>query len=457
MRLPDWVVGRITEPVWDLYEGSVRLRTFRQLARSQFDAPEALASRRQQRLGALVRHAADQSPFHARRLRAAGIDPSGVRDIADLRELPLLTKADIRGEIGDILARNHRREELVPAKTGGSTGTALHVYCDRRGVELRSGAALLADTWSGWRLGQPMGAVWGNPPEPRSLRNRLRRACKDRILYLDTMRLDEAAVRGFVADWRRLRPGLLYGHAHSLYLLAGMLEEMGKEMGEPLRPQGIVATSMMLLQPEREVIERVFARPVTNRYGCEEVSLIACECERHAGLHLNAEHAAVELLRDDGSPCSPGEDGRIVVTEFVNLGMPMLRYEVGDRGVLHDRPCACGRPYPLLRSVTGRTADFLVAADGSRVAGISLIENTLTRYPGIAQLQVVQETVGRVELNVVRAEGWNEEVAAALTRVFSDSLGGAEVVLQFVATIPREANGKYRFSICRVPGVRSGA
>ncbi len=457
MRLPDRIVGSIAEPVWDLYEGSVRLRTYRQLARDQFDAPEALAQRRQQRLGALVRHAVAHSPFYASRLQAAGIDPRGVRDITDLRELPLLTKADIRGGIDGILAGNHRREDLVPAKTGGSTGTALHVFCDRRGVERRSGAALLADTWSGWRLGQPMGAVWGNPPRPASLRNRLRLACKDRILYLDTMRLDEAAVREFIAGWRRLRPGLLYGHAHSLYLLAGMVEEMGQEMGEPLRPQGIVATSMMLLQPEREVIERVFARAVTNRYGCEEVSLIACECERHAGLHLNAEHAAVELLRDDGSPCAPGEDGRIVVTEFVNLGMPMLRYEVGDRGVFHDRPCPCGRPYPLLRSVTGRTADFLVAADGSRVAGISLIENTLTRYAGIAQLQVVQEVVGRVELNVVRAAGWDDEVAAALTGVFRDSLGGAEVVLHFVGTIPREPNGKYRFSICKVPGVRSGA
>ncbi len=453
MRLPDWVVGRLAEPVWDLYEGSVRLRTYRRLARDQFDAPEALERRRRERLGELVRHAAAPSPFHARRLRDAGIDPRGVRDIADLRGLPLLTKADIRGDLDDILAADHRREDLVPAKTGGSTGTALHVYCDRRGVERRNGAALLADTWSGWRLGQPMGAVWGNPPAPRTLRNRLRLACKDRIVYLDTMRLDEASVREFAAGWRRLRPGLLYGHAHSLYLLAGMLEEMG----ERLRPDGIVATSMMLLQPEREVIERVFARPVTNRYGCEEVSLIACECERHAGLHLNAEHAAVELLRDDGSPCSPGEDGRIVVTEFVNLGMPMLRYEVGDRGVLHDRPCPCGRPSPLLRTVTGRTADFLVAADGSRVAGISLIENTLTRYPGIGQLQVVQEVVGRVELYVVRATGWDEAVAAALTGVFRDSLGGAEVALRFVDTIPREPNGKYRFSICRVPGVRSGA
>ncbi len=454
MRLPDWMVGRLFEPVWDFYEGSVRLRTYRQLMRNQFDAPEALEARRQKRLNALVRHAAATSPFHRRRLEAAGIDPTRVRSISNLRDLPLLTKVDIRGHLEGILSATHGREDLLPAKTGGSTGTALQVYCDRRGVELREGAALLADTWSGWRLGQPTAAVWGNPPRPVTLRNRLRLALKDRIIFLDTMCLDERAVREFAAAWRRLRPGLLFGHAHSLYLLAGMLEEMD----EVLRPRGIVASSMMLLQPEREVIERVFALPVTNRYGCEEVSLIACECERHAGLHINAEHVVVEVLRDDGSPCAPGEDGRIVVTELVNLGMPMLRYEVGDRGVLHDRLCPCGRPHPLLRTVTGRTADFLVAADGSRVAGISLIENTLTRYSGIAQLQIVQEEVGRVDLNVVPAAGWEAAVADALVRVMRESLGGElSVVLHICDTIPPEPNGKYRFSICRVPGVRTGA
>ncbi len=453
MRVPDWVVGRLTEPAWDLYERSVRLRTYRELARRQFDPPEALAARREVRLRALVRHAAAASPFHRRRLQAAGCDPERVRSIEDLRRLPLLTKADVREHLDGILARTHRREDLVPAKTGGSTGVALSVYCDRRCAQLRQGAALLADTWSGWRLGQAVAAVWGNPPRPQSFRNHVRSAFKERFLYLDTMRLNEETVREFVAGWRRLRPGLLFGHAHSLYLLAAMLEEMGEE----LRPAGIVGSSMMLLRPEREVIERVFARRMINRYGCEEVSLIACECERREGLHVNAEHLEVEVLRDDGTPCGPAEDGRIVVTEFVNFGMPMLRYEVGDRGAWHGRPCPCGRPSPLLRAVTGRMADFLVAADGSRVAGISLIENTLTRYPGIAQLQVVQEELGRIELRVVRAAGWTEEVAAALLRVFREALGGDPVVaIRFQDAIPPEPNGKYRFSICRVAGVRTG-
>lgn len=121
--------------------------------------------------------------------------------------------------------------------------------------------------------------------------------------------------------------------------------------------------------------------------------------------------------------------------------------------MMHDAPCTCGRPHPLLRAVTGRVADFLIAADGSRVAGISLIENTLTRYRGIGQLQVVQEEISRLVVNLVRAEGWREETADALAKSFRSALGEDLVVeLRFVDSIPREPNGKYRFSICRVGG-----
>jgi len=454
LRIPDPVVAAICEPVWDLYEGSVRLRTFRALRDRQFDSPDRLAERRRQRLRAIVGHAAVACPFYRERFAAAGIDPGQVADISDLAALPPLTKAEVRERIDDLVAEDHAPADLVDARTGGSTGTSLLVRCDRRGVQMRAGAALLADTWSGWRPGQPVAAVWGNPHRPAGLRSRIRRWLKDRMIQLDTMRLDAASVDVFVAEWRRLRPGLLYGHAHSLFLLAEMLGAGARG----LRPSGIVATSMMLLGPERQVIESVFGVPVTNRYGCEEVSLIACECERHRGLHLNDEHAWIEVVRDDGTPCAPGEDGRILVTEFVNFGMPMLRYEVGDRGVLAAEPCPCGRPSPLLAALTGRTADFLVASDGARVAGISLIENTLTRFEGVAQMQIVQPEPMGIDVNLVVRSGFGPETEAELAAALRSALG-TEMAIRFhrVAAIPRERSGKYRFSICLLDREGSGA
>jgi phenylacetate-CoA ligase len=449
LRLPDHFVAACVEPAWDLWESrGRRLASWRRLRRLQWDPPAAVDARRRAALAAIVRHAAVTTPFYAERFAAAGLDPLAVRDIIDLARLPVLAKDDLRTRGAELFSRAVPRADLVTAKTGGSTGVSLQVWCDRDGIERRAGAALLADSWSGWRIGQPVAAVWGNPPVPRTARQRLRAWARERILFLDTMRIDAAAIDAFAAGWARLRPGLLFGHAHSLFILAEALEGRGLMP----RPRGIVATSMMLLKPEREVIERVFGVPVTNRYGCEELGLIACECERHAGMHLSAETVWVETLHADGSSCAPGEDGRLVITDLVNRGQPLIRYEVGDRGVLTTDPCPCGRGWPLLAALTGRIADFLLALDGSRVAGISLIENTLTRLPGIRQLQLVQEERGALVANLVPATGWSETVAQNLTASLRDALGAdLRVEIRLAERIAQEPSGKYRFSICRVP------
>lgn len=447
MRVPDFLVGSCFEPLWDLYEGSVRLRTLKVLRRRQWDRPEMVRARQNEALAQLARHAATTCEFHRRRFAEAGIDPQGVRTIADLAGLPILTKADIRERQEDLFSSAYAQADLVRAKTGGSTGVSLEVWCDRPGIEKRAAAALLADEWSGWRFGQSMAAIWGNPPKAMTLRNRLRCWLKDRVIYLDTMHIDEAAIDRFLAEWQRERPGMLFGHAHSLYILAENLQARGLR----LDPTGIVATSMMLIENERRVIEEVCGIPVTNRYGCEEVSLIACECEQHRGLHLNAEHVIVEFLRDDGSPCAPGEDGRIIVTELVNYGQPLIRYEVGDRGVPGDRLCPCGRGAPMMESLTGRVADFLVAEGGHRVAGISIIENTLTKFPGIRQLQIVQDARDHLLVNIVPGPEFDGEVQRQLTTMLRQILGaGLAIDLVEVPRIMPERNGKYRFTICRI-------
>ena len=91
-------------------------------------------------------------------------------------------------------------------------------------------------------------ALWGNPPVARTFKERLRRACIDRFVYLDTIDLNERSIEAFIAAWRRERPEVLFGHSHSLYMLARYLLE--KKISD-LRPQGIVSTSMMLLAHER--------------------------------------------------------------------------------------------------------------------------------------------------------------------------------------------------------------
>jgi phenylacetate-CoA ligase len=282
----------------------------------------------------------------------------------------------------------------------------------------------------------------------RSLKHRVRALLHDRFLYLDTINLNEHTIEDFIASWRREQPEVLFGHSHSLYIFARyVLDQRIKD----LRPKGIISTSMMLLATERATIEQAFGCAVTDRYGCEEVGLIASECEQHAGMHLNIEHQYIEFLRPDGTSAASGEEGAVVVTDLLNRGMPFIRYRVEDVGVPSERQCPCGRGLPLMERITGRVADYLKRRDGSLVAGVSLIERTLTAIPGIEQMQIVQPTREDIILNVVRAADYNIESERALLEELRGVFGpGINFRAEYLERIPQERSGKYRFSICRV-------
>jgi phenylacetate-CoA ligase len=85
------------------------------------------------------------------------------------------------------------------------------------------------------------------------------------------------------------------------------------------------------------------------------------------------------------------------------------------------------------------------------VAGISLIENTLTRIPGFDQMQIVQEELTRIVVRIVPGPDCTPAARSELVAYFETTFPGAEIALEEVSSIAAEPNGKYRFSICRLP------
>ena len=437
----------VLEPLWGRVTGAPILAAWHELERSQY-LPEAELLRQQQaRLSSLLAFAYEHNPFYRARADEAGLAGTQTWGMNEFRRLPILTKATARSHGKEMLSRGVDPFDLRTARTGGSTGVPIVTHFTEEVSQLRNASARRSHRWSGWEVGEPMGAVWGNPVYPDSLRSQLREWLLAPTVYLDTMSLSPDAVRHFAAEWTRVRPTLLFGHGHSLFALAGLIEEM--EVSE-IRPKGVIATSMMLLPHERAVIERVLGVKVIDLYGCEEVGLIASECERHEGMHLNVEQVVVEILREDGTEAAPGETGFVVVTDLLNRAMPMIRYRLEDLAERAEGSCSCGRGLPLLRRVVGRTADFLKRRDGSRVAGVSLIENTLTRIPGVDQMQIVQDALLHLVIRIVPGRDLDEMRRRELADYFRETFPGASIELEDVSRIDPEPNGKYRFSICRV-------
>ncbi len=457
MMIPDtaaaWFIRTCVFPLVDR-EGPSRPRLFRDLLRTQWLTPEEVARSQRTRLAMLLSHAIATVPYYRDTYRClrAPVASEDLRTVLD--RLPILTKKEIQSHGKALRSTAVPAEHVRTAKTGGSTGTSLTVHFDIDCEAHRVAAAWRSDGWASWQLGDLRGAVWGSPSLPGTRREHVRAWLYDRTFYLDTMHLSPEAMAAFYATYQRRKPRVLFGHSHSLYILARYLEGSGLR---PTPPAGIISTSMMLMQPERETIERVFTAKVFNRYGCEEVGLIAAECDRHQGLHVNAEHVIVEILDDRGKAVLPGVSGRVVVTDLINRAMPLIRYEVGDLAVWGKAKCPCGRALPLISHLVGRTADFLIRVDGGLVAGVSLIEKTLTALPGLLQMQLEQNELRTIDVRVVTNADFDQGTETRLRQELFAAFGPDTTFrVQRVEAIVPTGRGKYRFSICNIQAPRSG-
>jgi phenylacetate-CoA ligase len=439
---------RLIQPLMAWRSGSQHLHFLRQLKQRQFDDPETIQKRQFDSVRALLLHAYGSVPHYRAHFCEQHIHPLDIKRLEDLALLPILTKADIRARGKSLRSSSYADQPLILKKTSGSTGVPLEIVVDRASIEWKTACTIRSDEWSGWRLGRRVAKVWGNPEyRKQGFKGQLRNYFVDRARYLDTIGIDDDRMRNFARSLRRQQPSLLFGHAHSLYLLACFVK---RNLPGSIRPDGIISTAMLLHDWQRDVIERAFGCKVTNRYGCEEVSLIACECEQHRGLHLNADSLYAEVIPDRPGSEESGE-GSLVVTDLTNLAMPLIRYKVGDVVVKSDRRCACGRGLPLIERIEGREADYVLTPAGKLISGISLTENFALHIQGAAQVQIVQEEICYLRLRMVSDDKFGADSRRQIDDLVINTFGPAmRYDVELVDAIPQEPSGKYRFCISKV-------
>ena len=66
-------------------------------------------------------------------------------------------------------------------------------------------------------------------------------------------------------------------------------------------------------------------------------------------------------------PLEPGECEEAVISNLVNRVMVLPNYRLGDLAVLSKRSCECGRTFPWLESLQGKTHEIIELPDGQIV------------------------------------------------------------------------------------------
>lgn len=440
------IVNRhLVQPLFAWKAGNNLLSYLKILEHRQYDDPQTIAERQLRQVQAIIQHAWDTVPFYRRHWQAAGVQPQDVQSLDDLTAFPIVTKTHIRQQSAEMRSFAYADADVHFKATSGSTGIPLKIAVDREAMNWKRAATLRADQWSGWKRGTRVARLWGHGAADRgNWKTRIRRAILERESYLNTLDLTAERMRAFAIHLTRYRPGLIFGHAHSLYLFA---EFVRKHFPKTIQPDGVISTAMILHDWQRRVIEEAFQTPVTNRYGCEELSLIACECAEHNGMHLNADSVYAEVIADATLQTATG-GGRLILTDLLNRAMPLIRYQVEDVAVPKLEICPCGRGLPMLQHIVGREADYVLTPDERLISGISLTDHFATEIAGATQVQLVQESRTQLRLRIVTDQRFGpasrERVNTLATELFGP---GMSIETELVDRIPQEASGKYRFCI----------
>jgi phenylacetate-CoA ligase len=431
------------------HPGAMMLAAQFQLEQTQWWPAAELERHQMRQLELLLRHAHDAIPFWRERLTAAGYAPGALPIRREwLSTLPLIDRREIqsRGEALFSASVPLQHGQIEDGQTTGSTGSPIKY----RGTTLtqffwrayvlrdhlwhrRDLAAHMAVIRSG--VGERTTEGWG--PATDAVFS------TGKISTLDISKDIDAQL-----DW-------LSQHAPAYLLtypsnLRGLLDRAAaRGMGFPgLREVRTIAETV---DPElRASCRQSWGVPLVDIYSANEAGYIALQCPESGHYHIQAEHVLVELLREDGSPCLPGEVGRVVLTLLHNFAMPLIRYEIGDYAEAGG-PCACGRGLPVIRRIMGRRRNLLVMPDGSK-HWPSFPSEKWSHVAPIRQLQMIQRSPAHIDVRIVAQRALTAGEKNRLMELLRTSLRypyGMKV--DELSWIPRQPGGKYEEFICEVP------
>ena len=424
---------------------SVSVRS--EMEKSQWWGAERLDALRLSRLRTLLKNAGENVPYYKRLFVELAFDPDTIETVDDLQKLPFLTKSIIKTNTEAM--KHVQARGLARFNTGGSSGEPLIFFIGNERVSHDVAAKWRATRWWDVDIGDPEVVVWGSPIELGTQdRIRMFRDKVFRTQLLPAFEMSERKLDQFVGAIRAARPKMLFGYPSALKHIAQHAEKTGVSMSD-LGIKVAFVTSERLYDDQREIIGRVFGCRVANGYGGRDAGFIAHECPS-GSMHITAEDIIVEIVNEAGEVQPAGVSGEIVVTHLATGDFPFIRYRTGDIGVLSPTLCKCGRGLQVLQDIQGRSTDFVVAADGTVMHGLSLIY-ILRDLPGVKSFKVIQETRELTRVLVVPDSGFQEGNVAQIISGFQNRLGsGVSVSVELVESIPAEKSGKFRYIVSHV-------
>ncbi|PKO62255.1 MAG: hypothetical protein CVU24_04885 [Betaproteobacteria bacterium HGW-Betaproteobacteria-18] len=431
-----------------------RLLLLQQLHASERENPAELARRQNQQLAALLAYAAQHSERYRDLLDWRAVQPDNAHAL--LQTLPPLQRAELQESADRVTCQPApaHHGELHLLQTSGSSGEPVKVQVSDAAMLVRAAVMLRSYLWHlpGFehRVAHISAKVakddtarqgvhtthWGSPFFP---------------LYRtgDNVGLNIQTDIKRQLEWlAQTSPGVLITYPSNLQRLLERAEQTGQK---PVGLHHVRLNGETVPEGLAQKLQEQWGARLSAVYSSEEMGVMAVDCPQGQGMHVMVESVVLEVVRDDGTPCEPGETGRVLVTDLHNFATPLIRYEIRDLAEVGP-PCPCGRHLPLLRRIQGRYRNMVTLPDGRRYWPLLGLRRFGEVAP-IKQFQVVQRNLHQLDVRVATLRPLNEAEQSAVLQAVQQAVGypftmSLEV---FDGVLPSPDNGKFEEFISLVP------
>ena len=401
------------------------------LSRDELDTLRFLLLKKQ------LLHAHQNIPYYKTAFDKAGVKPFDFKSIEDLSLYPILTKDIIRQNNLQLLNLKVLFPDCFKSHTSGSTGQPMWTYYDLRSwVRKKYLIKARARMECGLKPNDKILIFENASQNSTDHSNILFRTLKSHYKVISIFEPNEETFQKLMT----FSPVALYGSPSYFFQFAQFIDKNNFHLHSIKR---IFTSSEYFQQTVREYIKKIFNAEVYDIYGSTEFKEVAWECEKHEGYHINEDEVFVEVLKD-GKQVSPGEVGNIVITDLRNKSMPLIRYQMSDKGILINRKCSCGRTLSMMKPYAGRSSEYIILP-GNQFLSPYLFTTNIEKINGLLQYQIVQTEKEKILVSVVTNNEDFNRIAGTIKDILSkitNHLMEIEVLLKTALDI--EENGKFK-------------
>lgn len=391
----------------------------------------------------MLRYAQEHCKYYQSLFGAQPVNEYNVLDI--LHSTPLLDKQIIRKERENIYSDEVKRNWSLWLNTGGSTGEPMKFPALYKGVSQEAICQMMLYIHMGYQLGDTIVSFGGNRISEEQQEHHIFWTDRGNFPYgkrkFSTLYLNAQTVKFYWDAICESKPTFLRGYPSGILELVKLMKS--QQIVKKPCLKGIYITSENFSQDEKNYISDFFHCPVYGQYGHTESSIFAVQQPTDTTYICNPLYGYTEILDENGNHVVEDTEGEIVVTGFVEYGLPFIRYKTGDRAVYGGKT-QYGET--IIKELLGRSVDVIYNKQGKKIYLVGFIFGAHMRaFNHINYWQIHQKEMGQINLKIVKGVGYDHQIENEVRRLFENN--GFDINIIYVDAIERTKRGKQKFLI----------